>query len=369
MSDKTRADEEAEAVPGAAASDRLGRGLRVLAVTNMWPTGGSFRGVFVEEQVDALRRLGAHVDVEIVAQARGRRDYLLAAPRIRRRVREGNYDIVHIHHGMCALACRFMGDVPRVLGLYGHDINWHWQRWITRLGWGSVPDRLYLNHRMAVAAGEPDGPIIPNGVDFAVFKPGDREAARAKFGFGPDDRVVLFGGVPSNWVKGHDVFTDVLAMVRDRGLAVREFVLPSPGQGRAETAEKFLAADVLLFTSRKGFEGSPTVVKEATAMGLPVVTTDVGDVGEILSGVSPSAVVEYPEPWGTPEARDVLIRGLAAQVEHVLTVGGRSNGREHNAWLDWDAIGAKIIDLYRDIIGRYEERRPVTPGQRGASAR
>ncbi len=162
--------------------DLPGRGLRILTVTNMWPEGDSFRGIFVREQVDALRELGAHVDVEVVAQARGRKDYLLAAPRIRRRVREGRYDLVHIHHGMVALACRFIGDVPRVLGLYGHDVNWHWQRWITRLGWGGVAEKVYVSRRMAAAAGDPDGCVIPNGVDFTLFAPGDRDAARAALG-------------------------------------------------------------------------------------------------------------------------------------------------------------------------------------------
>ena len=49
---------------GDAVGDELpGKGLRILAVTNMWPEGDSFRGVFVKEQVEALRRLGAEVDV------------------------------------------------------------------------------------------------------------------------------------------------------------------------------------------------------------------------------------------------------------------------------------------------------------------
>jgi glycosyltransferase involved in cell wall biosynthesis len=328
----------------------------------MWPEGGSFRGVFVAEQVVALRHLGAEVDVEVVAQSRGRRDYLLAAPRIRRRVREGNYDVVHIHHGMVAFACRFVGPVPRVLGLYGHDVNWHWQRWITRIGWGGVATRLYISRRMAVAAGEPDGLVIPNGVDFDVFAPGDRAPARSRLGYGDGDRVVLFGGVPSNWVKGYDVFTDVLNALRDRGLPVRELVLPEPGQSREEVAAKFLAADVLLFTSRKGFEGSPTVVKEATAIGLPVVTTDVGDVAEVLNGVTPSAVVGYPEPWGTPAARAELVAGLTDEVAQVLAAGGRSNGRERNAWLAWDKIGEAMINMYRDVI----QRSPAPRGEIGS---
>jgi len=340
----------ADAAEDSSVQPQPGRGLRVLAVTNMWPEGDSFRGIFVKEQVEALRHLGVQVDVEVVAQARGRRDYLLAVPRIRRRVREGNYDLVHIHHGMVALACRFTGSVPRVLALYGHDINWHWQRWITRLGWGGVAAKLYISRRMAQAAGEPDGRVIPNGVDFDLFSPGDRAAARQELGFTDDERVVLFGAVPGNWVKGYDVFTDVLKGLRARGRNIRELVLPEPGQSRQSVAPKFLAADVLLFTSRKGFEGSPTVVKEATAIGLPVVTTDVGDVAEVLSGVTPSAVVEYPEPWGTPAARTTLVDELIDRVDETFAAGRRSNGRERNAWLAWDRIGLTVIDMYRDVL-------------------
>lgn len=327
-----------------------GKGLRVLCVTNMWPEGDSFRGIFVKEQVEALRHLGVDVDVEVVAQSRGRKDYLLAAPRIRRRVRTGHYDLVHIHHGMVALACRFIGTVPRVLGLYGHDVNWHWQRWITKAGWGGVSARLYISRRMAVAAKEPEGLVIPNGVDFNLFAPAERFAHRAQFGFTDSEHIVLFGGVPSNWVKGYDVFTDVLTRLRDRGLPVRELILPEPGQSRESVAPKFLAADVLLFTSLKGFEGSPTVVKEATAINLPVVSTDVGDVVSVLDGVTPSAVVSYPEPWGTPEAREILVQQLTDRVAEVLRAGTRSNGREVNAWLSWESIGRTTIDLYREVI-------------------
>src|ERR1041384_644496 len=99
---------------------------------------------------------------------------------------------------MTALATRFAGPVPRVLTLYGHDVNWHWQRWITRLGWGGVADKVYVSRRMAVAAGDPDGEVIPNGVDFDLFTPINRVEARRALGVGEDEKIVLFGGVPEN---------------------------------------------------------------------------------------------------------------------------------------------------------------------------
>lgn len=335
---------------GSYPGDLPGAGLRVLTVTNMWPQAGGYRGVFVKELVEALRTLGVDTDVEIVAQSRGRRDYLLAAPRIARRARCGGYQLVHIHHGMVGPACRFVSPLPRVMTLYGHDVNWHWQRWITRLGWGGVAAKVYVSRRMAITAGDPAGRVIPNGVDFPLFAPTDRQQARRALGISEHTQVIMFGADPTNWVKGYDIFTDVVSTLRSRGLEVQPLILSAPGVTRREVADKFAAADLLLFTSCRGFEGSPTVVKEATAAGLPVVSTDVGDVPDILDGITPSAVVAFPRPWGRPAARQALVAQLADHTAEILAAGGRSNGRERNAWLAWDRIATATIDVYRDVL-------------------
>src|SRR5581483_157427 len=143
--------------------------LRVLAVTNLLPVGDSFRGIFVKEQVEALRRLGVHVDVEVVAQQRGKLDYFLAALRVQRRVRQGQYDLVHVHYGMAAPATRFV-NVPRVLSLYGSDINVGWQQTVTRMG-GRPEARIYVSQNLKDNAKDPDGHIVADGVDFTLFQP------------------------------------------------------------------------------------------------------------------------------------------------------------------------------------------------------
>ncbi|HZN20398.1 MAG TPA: glycosyltransferase family 4 protein [Micromonosporaceae bacterium] len=326
------------------------RPLRVLAVTNLWPERGSFRGVFVKEQVEAVRDLGHQVEVEVVAQSRGTADYLLAAPRVCHRVRTGGYDLVHVHYGLTALAARFAFGVPKVLSLYGSDVNVGWQRLATSLGKGGVAARVYPSRRLAEAAGDPAGYVVPNGVDFGVFAPVDRAAARAALGIGADDRVVLFGAAPDNPVKGYDVFTDVLAEVRRRGVDARELVLAQPGQTRAEVARRFAAADVLLVTSRQGTESGPLVVKEAAVMGLPVVSVDVGDVPEILAEVTPSVVVGFPEPWGTPGARAELVRQLADATAGLLAAPTRSDGRERCGFLDARAVARQLVDVYLEVL-------------------
>lgn len=324
--------------------------LRVLAVTNLWPEHGSFRGIFVKEQVESLRDLGHQVDVEVVAQARGRADYLLAAPRVRHRVRTGGYDLIHVHYGLTALATRFSGRVPRVLSLYGSDVNVGWQRLASRIGEGGVAARVYPSRRLVEAARDPDGCVVRNGVDFQLFRPVDRLAARAAFGIAPDERVVLFGAAPDNPVKGYDVFSDVLEAVRRLGIPARELVLAQPHQTREEVVQRFAAADVLLVTSRKGMESGPLVVKEAAVMGLPVVSVDVGDVPEVLVGVTPSTVVDFPEPWGTPDARAELVRRLADATAELLAQPTRSDGRQRCGYLELGAVAQQLVDVYREVL-------------------
>lgn len=332
--------------------------LRILLVTNMWPAGAGFQGIFVAEQAAALRRLGHHVDVELVARGRGKQDYLAAGARIRRLARRGRYDVVHVHYGLTAFAGSFTGRVPRVLTLHGSDINTPSQRRLTRFGDRGYAAHIYVSRRLADTAGDPSGEVIPAGVDFDLFTPLDQATARMQLGIkgspASAEKVILFGGAPANQVKGYDVFIDVLAAVRARGVPVSELILYGAGQPRPAVVTKMAAADALLFTSRQGAEGSPMVVKEAAAVGLPVVSVDVGDVAEVLAGVTPSAVVPFPA------TRSELVERLAEVLVEVLAAGGRSDGRERLAWLDSSRVAERVVEVYRKVIAG---ARPVMAGK------
>src|SRR2546426_12561305 len=73
--------------------------VRVQIVTHMWPSESQPEsGVFVRDQVEALRRL-ERVDVEVRHFPPGKRSYLTAA-RALRRSRGERFDVVHAHYGL-----------------------------------------------------------------------------------------------------------------------------------------------------------------------------------------------------------------------------------------------------------------------------
>jgi glycosyltransferase involved in cell wall biosynthesis len=98
------------------------------------------------------------------------------------------------------------------------------------------------------------------------------------------------------------------------------------------------AADVLILTSVH--EGSVNAVKEAMACNLPIVSVDVGDVRERLSGVRRCAIVE-PTP-------DTLAKGL----DDILREAERSDGRDHLADLTTIAIAEQLRNFYSQTLER-----------------
>ena len=174
--------------------------------------------------------------------------------------------------------------------------------------------------------------LIPCGVDTTVFKPMDKAICRQKFGFDPDEKLILFAGAFDNKVKNPELAMEAVAKIPDARL------LELKGYNRTQVAELMNAVDVCLMTSHT--EGSPQFVKEAMACNCPVVSVNVGDVEELLQGLENCRIVE----------RDA--NEIAKSVSELLNLNQRSSGSKKISFSGLESlyIVDKIKSLYQNII-------------------
>jgi glycosyltransferase involved in cell wall biosynthesis len=185
--------------------------------------------------------------------------------------------------------------------------------------------------------------VVHNGVDTERFRPRDRALARARLGLRADQRVVgMFASFKEQ--KNHAMYFRVARRILDRWPGTRFLCVghtpsndPSTHEyaaslrrllaelrlddhlsfltDRTDVDELYPACDVTVLTSRR--EGTPNVVIESMACGVPVIATDIADNALILDDVSGGTVV----PLDDDEAMCSLVSRLL-QDEDLLRHSG-----------------------------------------------
>lgn len=319
-----------------------GRPPRLLVLTNMWPTPASpTHGSFVADQVERIRALVPEwgVDVMVVDGSRGKLEYVRAIGRLRSRLREERYDLVHAHYGLTGAVAAAQLRVPFIVTLHGSDLHIPWQRWISRAAALRARHLIFVSERLRRRAGRVSAgsSIIPCGVDLAVFRPVERAAARRRLGVaaGP---VVLFAGNPARGVKNYPLFEAAVGSLPEP-LRERVRVLALRDVPPREVPDYLNSADVVVVTSR--YEGAGSVAKEALACGTPVVSVEVGDIPELLEGVAGCHLVD----------RDPA--ALGAAIAAALEEGERPDGHRRIAETGTEAgaVAERVVGVYRQVLG------------------
>jgi D-inositol-3-phosphate glycosyltransferase len=209
--------------------------------------------------------------------------------------------------------------------------------------------------------------IVPQGVDAALFSPGDQAQARRALRLDGHPVLLFVGRIQP--LKGVDLAIRALArldtprarllvvggpsgpqgdaelarahdLVEELGLEARvRFVPPQPHE---ELATYYRAADVCVVPSRS--ESFGLVALEAAACGTPVVAANVGGLRVVVDDGRTGYLVDGRDPADYAAPIDRILRGEAGPM------GARAV--ERAAGYRWNIAAARLRRHYADIAAR-----------------
>ncbi len=262
---------------------------------------------------------------------------------------ERKADVINSHSStdswLAALALSTLSGAPRIVRtrhistpIPGHALN----RWLYRSATAHVVttgERLREQVMGETGLDATCVSSVPTGIDLGRFVPGDRLAARARLGLPADAFVIGIVATLRSW-KGHRYLVEAVAGIPGATLAM---VGDGPGADNLRAQVRALgigsrvrmpgnqddvvpwlhAFDVFALPSYAN-EGVPQAIMQAMACGVPVVSTPVGSIDELVRDgetglfVRPQDVTALRAAIERLEADDGLRASLARRArEHV----------------------------------------------------
>jgi glycosyltransferase involved in cell wall biosynthesis len=210
--------------------------------------------------------------------------------------------------------------------------------------------------------------VVPNGVDLARFRPAapeQREMARERLGWPARQRILLtvatvderknhlglamamagmsLEGWHVRWLGARDpAYAQVVQAYLDRsGLAPLVHIQdPIPN-----VQDAYRAADLVVLSSRH--EGTPNVVLEAMASGLPVVATAVGDTPRYVEDGVTGWLAASPDP---ASIRQALSAALECTPEELSGMGEKGRLRLEELGMDVGTMVRRYQGLYEQVL-------------------
>ena len=296
------------------------------------------------------------------------------------------FDVIHIHDWLTApagisakyftgrplVATMHSTEVGRSLGLHSPNsftvdgLEW-WATYESKrviVTSGSMKDEVFNHFRLPPEKVA----VIPNAIDTEKYRVEvDRDRVKRLYGVDPHERLVLFVGrlIPQKGVE-HLIRAAPNIVQRHKEAKIvivgdgwqrshLEGLSRSSGCGwrirftgflpDSELVQLMEVADVLVVPSV--YEPFGIVALEGMAAGVPVVTSQVGGLAEIVKH-DRTGVYVYP---GNPDS-------ITWGVDRVLSDPGYSRWLTHNARdevqkaYSWEAVAKRTVELYQEVVRR-----------------
>jgi glycosyltransferase involved in cell wall biosynthesis len=265
--------------------------MKILHITPNYPSPEfPIFGIFVKEQVESLQKIGVNCDVLYCdGKGKGARQYITYLPRIWWKSLFGGYDVIHCHHALTGVMLYLTG-VPffkkTVLSYQNDPLNEWGDKWFKRF---HKLFKAFIIKNPSEYLCYTNTFYLPNGCNQDFFHPMDMMECREKLGWDKDKQYLIYmdsnKGVRTQ--KRKDRFDEVIQILNSKyGWNAEAVVMRNVD--RPQVPLYLNAANLHMISS--DFEGSPNSVKECMCCNTPVVSTDVGNVREMIGDI-PGAYV------------------------------------------------------------------------------
>ncbi|MBN2350323.1 MAG: glycosyltransferase family 4 protein [Bacteroidales bacterium] len=288
----------------------------------------------IRSQGNSLKLKGEQVEYYGIA-GKGVWAYIKHIRLLRKFIKKQKFNIYHAHYSLSAITASLAGCKPLVVSLMGSDVMaksgyrflirifnvLFWKACIVKSE--SMKSRLGIKHVR----------VIPNGVDLDTFVVINQKEAREKLYWHTQHKHILFAANPERYEKNFKLAQEAFTRMAIPSVEMHTLINIPPDK----MPLYYAAADVMILTSL--WEGSPNVIKEAMACNCPVVSTDVGDVKQIVNNTEGCFISE-----AEPEV-------FSGKILTALKLNKRTNGRQRiiDLQLDSESVAGRLLDIYTRI--------------------
>jgi glycosyltransferase involved in cell wall biosynthesis len=278
----------------------------------------------------------ADYGVDRIALPIGRKN-LRGLAAMRHALARARYDVVNTHSStdswLVAVTCRLSGPRPAIVRtrhISAPVPRNAATRWLYRQAAHTVTTGEKLRLQViAEAALDPSRVTsIPTGIDLERFRPGDRRDARARVNLPADASIVGIVATLRSW-KGHAFLLEACAAIGNVLLVIvgdgpqraalekKAHELGMAGRVRfagnqADVAPWMQAFDLFCLPSYAN-EGVPQALAQALACGLPVITTPVGSIEELVADGRTGVIVPPSDAQALRRAIEALLADAPRQ--------------------------------------------------------
>lgn len=315
--------------------------MKVLHITNNYPTESyPVFGIFVKEQIQSLENIGIHNEVFFInSRENGKVEYLISYFRLIWKLLINKFDLIHCHHAFSAFIC-----IATLISIPKKKI----------ISYQSSPDieggkKLFILNKIlfnkiifkADYSTYKSKKIIylPNGCNMNFFNEIDSKKSKEILGLNLNKKYIsFFDSYVGRTYKRYDRFKNVLNILEKKYNInnVEELLLTNIE--RKNVPYYINASSLHLLSS--DIEGSPNSVKECLACNIPVVSTPVGNVREMISEIQGCYV---SNSFNEEELAELVFKALKKN---------RINGREKliEKQLDIESVALKLKTIYIEIL-------------------